>query len=97
MSTTTSGVLDSELTQASNASFTKTLIVIAVEIRADMSKVTTFSPDAGRASVRVGGGIFFDLGGHMLDQITWCGHSISASDLLVAPPMLAKDRDIVTA
>ena len=43
------------------------------KIRADMSKVTTFSSDAGGASLssRLGGGIFFDLGGHMLDQITW--------------------------
>ena len=77
--------------------FTKTLCVIAAEIRADMSKVTTFSPDAGGASVRVGGGIFFDLGGHMLDQITWCGHSISVSDLHLAPTMLANDRNTVTA
>ena len=75
--------------------FTEMLIVIAVEIRADMSKVTTFSPDAGGASVRVGGGIFFDLGGHMLDQITWCGQSTSVSDLHLATPMLANDRNIV--
>ena len=50
-----------------------TFVAAAAEIRADMSKVTSFSPDAGGASLasRVGGGIFFDLGGHMLDQITW--------------------------
>lgn len=38
-----------------------------------MSKVTDFHSDAGDASLtsRLGGGIGFDLGGHMLDQITW--------------------------
>ena len=42
------------------------------KVRADMSKVAGITPgftgDAGAASARVGGGIFFDLGGHMLDQ-----------------------------
>ena len=42
------------------------------KVRADMSKVAGITPgftgDAGAASAHVGGGIFFDLGGHMLDQ-----------------------------
>ena len=33
--------------------------------------VPGFTGDAGGASARTGGGIMWDLGGHMLDQVTW--------------------------